>query len=725
MTTIGTTDARTAAVPHESASLANGLLLPNGNAILDDARRYLDIIGQGATRFTFQTFDDNKKRKAPSLARKFHGTLDKHAAKLIDLHQRGAGVFVTVNETDLKGRKKRNMVRPRVGFIEADDGLPDNLPLPPSMVIKTSPGRFHLIWSVTDLSWEQFDAIMRLMIAEYGSDPDAKDWTRVLRLPGFYHQKAEPWLVHIVEDQTTGVVYEAEEFLAAFPPAAALQKAVKAKAKAEPKPSANKEHSVAPKSKVIRPWRREREVWNGTEQQRNKLISALQAIQDKLTANGPFTIAEEGNDPMLIDWRDRTFWFLMGASIHQFFEGAQQGYEIWAAASRTGAPEKFNEADQQKTWDSLIVPVRIADQYDGLRTVRTIFWIAYRYCGWTCRGQPYKRPTIRRPSETIAPVAAAGQAAVAMGIDNFLKDHNEATLARHKKQSVTYKLIEALTEELDRKTGTGAIISMAAIGTRIGCTSGTVEETIRRATKAGLLVKANGQQASFGLGTAYALAIPGQSRLMAPIPTNCLDCSLTTSAVAACSSNTASTHPIQPNGAISLEDELTLRCLDTADYTDIEPWIGLMPKAMVDLIRAAQAKRQAMRNIGYVAGLFRALRRLAKWQPDDYRHRLPGVHYKAERLAEGRIRKKQGLEPHECLEKDLTPSQYLASLVGAVRYVLIDYGVDVPVDPSMTAGSRKYWQGQLLARKAELEAQKAAADDADYQVRYRTASRGS
>jgi hypothetical protein len=40
-----------------------------------EAERFLSIIGRGATRFTFQTFDDNADRKDENLARIIHGTL--------------------------------------------------------------------------------------------------------------------------------------------------------------------------------------------------------------------------------------------------------------------------------------------------------------------------------------------------------------------------------------------------------------------------------------------------------------------------------------------------------------------------------------------------------------------------------------------------------------------------------------------------------------------------
>ena len=61
--------------------------------------------------FTFQTFDDDKKRRSKKLLTKpLSGTLDEHWAVLAANNMGGAGVFVTVNATDLKGqgRKERH-----------------------------------------------------------------------------------------------------------------------------------------------------------------------------------------------------------------------------------------------------------------------------------------------------------------------------------------------------------------------------------------------------------------------------------------------------------------------------------------------------------------------------------------------------------------------------------------------------------------------------------------
>jgi hypothetical protein len=167
----------------------------------------LTLLDESKDRFTFQTFDDLKKRKDGSLARMLHGTLEQHFDELVRLNQLGAGVFITVNETDLEGRTIANMVRPRTVFQEADrPGVPLP-PLTPHIVVQSSPGKFHRYWLIEndDVDWTEWRAVEQRMVSDFGSDPNAKDPARVLRLPGFLHLKDpdRPHLVSIVEESTT------------------------------------------------------------------------------------------------------------------------------------------------------------------------------------------------------------------------------------------------------------------------------------------------------------------------------------------------------------------------------------------------------------------------------------------------------------------------------------------------------------------------------------------
>jgi hypothetical protein len=79
---------------------------------------------------------------------------------LKQLNDDKAGVYVTVNETDLKGRTKKSIKRIRAVFNEYDgkDGAEDlnldaisaRFPLKPTIVVESSPGKYHFYWCVSD-----------------------------------------------------------------------------------------------------------------------------------------------------------------------------------------------------------------------------------------------------------------------------------------------------------------------------------------------------------------------------------------------------------------------------------------------------------------------------------------------------------------------------------------------------------------------------------------------
>ena len=170
---------------------------PNLPPDRDQAERFLRLLDEDAERFTFQTFDDSKDRKDHRLVRVLHGTLAEHWQELCRLNEAGAGIFVTVQETDLRGRKKENIVRVRAIFQEADrPGCPE-LPTPAHIEVESSPGKFHRYILLDDCPLDGFGPLQESLVESFGSDPNAKDLARVLRLPGFFHQK-DPDRPHLV-----------------------------------------------------------------------------------------------------------------------------------------------------------------------------------------------------------------------------------------------------------------------------------------------------------------------------------------------------------------------------------------------------------------------------------------------------------------------------------------------------------------------------------------------
>lgn len=188
---------RTLARTVEATARVSAPVVPEPNLKL--ARVFLRMLDASREHWDFRTFDDDKERKDEKLARKLRGTLDEHAAALQYLNQLGTGVFVTVNRTDGKGICKKNVTEIVAVWADTDGALLEPLlALKPHIVIESSPGKWHVYWRVHGCPLDQFESIQMAIAKKFGTDPAVKDAGRVMRLPGFYHNKGEPFLVMFV-----------------------------------------------------------------------------------------------------------------------------------------------------------------------------------------------------------------------------------------------------------------------------------------------------------------------------------------------------------------------------------------------------------------------------------------------------------------------------------------------------------------------------------------------
>lgn len=183
------------------------------------AEAYVSLIcGRENTAVTFQTFDDGAQ-KDRSLAQCWHDTLANSWNRLQRLNEQGAGVFVTVQETDGTGeRKTANITNVRALFVDCDNGIPESWHLQPSLIVQTSANKCHAYWLLTEAveaNAELFRSWQEKLIARYGSDKAVKDLARVMRLPGLLHKKGEPKLVTISE--ASGARYTVDEIMSGLP----------------------------------------------------------------------------------------------------------------------------------------------------------------------------------------------------------------------------------------------------------------------------------------------------------------------------------------------------------------------------------------------------------------------------------------------------------------------------------------------------------------------------
>jgi len=174
---------------------------------LQQAREFLSALSShdGTASFSFQTLYDKHPGDTPEiirqrekeLTRQFHGTLDDYAERLVELNENGAGVFVCVNRTDGGGLRGKNVDRIRSFFIDDDsDHLQvSDMELEPSIVVRSKRG-CHFYWLTKNgTNKDAFGPAQKALAQRFQTDEAVSNLNRVMRVPGFLHNKTDPYLV--------------------------------------------------------------------------------------------------------------------------------------------------------------------------------------------------------------------------------------------------------------------------------------------------------------------------------------------------------------------------------------------------------------------------------------------------------------------------------------------------------------------------------------------------
>lgn len=163
--------------------------------------RFFDILtGSKEEPITVQYFDDkDRKNRANSGFR--HMNRRPAYPFLLKQQEKNCGIYVMVNAGDGKGRSKKNVLKVRSLFIDLDGSPWESAAkaLKPHMRVESSPGRWHLYWLVDDCTLEQFKPLQQAIAIKYNGDKSCCDLSRVLRLPGFFHQKKQPVMTRLSE----------------------------------------------------------------------------------------------------------------------------------------------------------------------------------------------------------------------------------------------------------------------------------------------------------------------------------------------------------------------------------------------------------------------------------------------------------------------------------------------------------------------------------------------
>lgn len=167
-------------------------------------------------KLIFCAFDDNKERT--KRAHTLYGTYSQVEKDLLKLNQEGYGIFVTINHCTGPRRRVSDVSQVRALWQDDDQHFSGEFPLEPSLVVQTSPGKYQRYWFIhpeTTPTIEEWHKVQKNMI-HWGCDPNTLDAVRVLRVPGFDHQKSHPFTVTELDAPCT--LYAWSTLIKAFGP---------------------------------------------------------------------------------------------------------------------------------------------------------------------------------------------------------------------------------------------------------------------------------------------------------------------------------------------------------------------------------------------------------------------------------------------------------------------------------------------------------------------------
>lgn len=130
------------------------------------------------------------------------GTFKEYSYALEQGNLKGHGVFFVVNECKGDKRSAQNVTRIRAVCVDLDGAPLEPVlqgPLEPHLIVETSPGRYHVYWLVEGVPLDLFRAIQKRLAEHYDGDPAVCDLSRLMRVPGFFHNKGEPFLSRVIE----------------------------------------------------------------------------------------------------------------------------------------------------------------------------------------------------------------------------------------------------------------------------------------------------------------------------------------------------------------------------------------------------------------------------------------------------------------------------------------------------------------------------------------------
>lgn len=177
---------------------------------LDTAAQFLNFMSGGTGTCNLRTFAEGPAKKSNDRGNNSSLELPVLPQDLLPLdaqNRQGRGIFWVVNEG---GQKSADISAPRALYVDYDAGKTDECPTleeferrlsklpPPHAIVESSPGKRHVYWKCHGVPVGEFKALQQGLIAQLGTDKNIHDLPRVMRVPGFLHQKDKAQLVQLL-----------------------------------------------------------------------------------------------------------------------------------------------------------------------------------------------------------------------------------------------------------------------------------------------------------------------------------------------------------------------------------------------------------------------------------------------------------------------------------------------------------------------------------------------
>jgi hypothetical protein len=140
-----------------------------------------------------------------------------------DYNQRSFGIFWTVNDFGGERRIRQNLKKINSWFVECDDepkatqiARIEKCPLYPSQIVESKRG-YQIYFNAKAATTDTWKEIMARLSHYFNGDPKARDVTRLLRVPGYYHWKDPENPFHITQVHNYDLKYTEAMMLKAFP----------------------------------------------------------------------------------------------------------------------------------------------------------------------------------------------------------------------------------------------------------------------------------------------------------------------------------------------------------------------------------------------------------------------------------------------------------------------------------------------------------------------------